>query len=306
MSFEATQRAWAIRGLTAPQRLVLLRLAEHAGPDSCAWPSIRLLIEYTELSERTVRDALRALEAAGHIKTEHRQNERGNPISNRYRLLMPLIINGAPDAPPVNGAPAMGQELPGYGAAFAQDGAPHAPSYIESSIEPIKEPIKFEPFAVRPVGILSVSWKKLSSACAILRTPRASLTPCGLPPAEERALASSFAEAQTMGYQPSDVEALADWVNAGKISMRASPRMWLCQNLCTALADAEAWRKSGREGPGKGRAPPRQDQLTTSKTQVTREIRGVEGLRAIGINVPEGAIEHGPASESDGGNDKPF
>lgn len=105
MSFDATQRAWAVRGLTAPQRLVLLRLAEHAGPDSCAWPSIRLLIEYTELSERTVRDALRGLESAGHIKTEHRQNERGNPISNRYRLLIPLICNGAPAAPPVNGAP---------------------------------------------------------------------------------------------------------------------------------------------------------------------------------------------------------
>jgi hypothetical protein len=54
------------------------------------------------------------------------------------------------------------------------------------------------------------------------------------------------------------------------------------------------------------RAPPRQDQLTTSKTATTREIRGVDGLRQIGINVPPGAIEHEPASESDRGNDKPF
>jgi phosphoribosylamine--glycine ligase len=44
----------------------------------------------------------------------------------------------------------------------------------------------------------------------------------------------------------------------------------------------------------------------TSKTATTREIRGVDGLRQIGINVPPGTIEHEPASESDRGNDKPF
>lgn len=142
MSFEATQWGWAVRGLSAAQRLVLLRLADHADTAGLSWPSIKVLIHHTELSERTVRDALRSLEDAGHIKTEHRTNERGLPISNRYRLAIPLSSYGAKSAPPVTGAVGArnteGANAAQDGADFSQDGADFAPP-LESLIESSKE-----------------------------------------------------------------------------------------------------------------------------------------------------------------------
>jgi hypothetical protein len=47
-------------------------------------------------------------EAAGQHQNRASQNERVNLISNRYRLLIPLIINAGPDAPTRKRCPAMG------------------------------------------------------------------------------------------------------------------------------------------------------------------------------------------------------
>jgi DNA-binding transcriptional regulator YhcF (GntR family) len=48
---------------------VLIGLANHADPDGKdAFPSVRRLTRYTELSERTVRTALDRLEADGIIR----------------------------------------------------------------------------------------------------------------------------------------------------------------------------------------------------------------------------------------------
>ena len=48
---------------------MLIGLANHAGPDGReAFPSVRKLVRYTELSERTVRTALDQLRAAGIIR----------------------------------------------------------------------------------------------------------------------------------------------------------------------------------------------------------------------------------------------
>jgi hypothetical protein len=49
-------------------KAVLVGLANHAGPDGTeAFPSVRTLVRYTDLSERTVRTALDRLEAGGII-----------------------------------------------------------------------------------------------------------------------------------------------------------------------------------------------------------------------------------------------
>ena len=48
---------------------MLIGLANHAGPDGKdAFPSVRTLVRYTDLSERTVRTALDRLEAEGTIR----------------------------------------------------------------------------------------------------------------------------------------------------------------------------------------------------------------------------------------------
>lgn len=49
---------------------VLVALANHAGPDgTAAFPSVDTLMHYTRLSERTVRDSLRRLEASAVIRS---------------------------------------------------------------------------------------------------------------------------------------------------------------------------------------------------------------------------------------------
>lgn len=141
-----------------------------------------------------------------------------------------------------------------------------------------------------------------------IQPPREFPSPTGLHPQEEAAIGRGWQDAAKMGYALADLTALSEYVNAGGIERRSAPRQWLCQNLCTTLLDAEQWRKSGR--PLLRDAPRakavRSDQLTSSKTQVVREIKGIEGLRQIGINVFPGAVDHVAESESDRGNDKPF
>ncbi|MHB1433587.1 MAG: helix-turn-helix domain-containing protein, partial [Streptosporangiaceae bacterium] len=53
---------------SSPCKFVLVGLANHAGPDgTAAFPSVRTLMRYTGLAERTVRACLSRLEAAGVI-----------------------------------------------------------------------------------------------------------------------------------------------------------------------------------------------------------------------------------------------
>ncbi len=77
MSVEAI--SWALNLAPVPRdkggkrnsacKAVLIGLANHAGPDgTAAFPSVRTLVRYTDLSERTVRTALDRLEAEGIIR----------------------------------------------------------------------------------------------------------------------------------------------------------------------------------------------------------------------------------------------
>src|SRR5688500_17259175 len=59
------------RAETAPQQHVLMTLAGYADDKTGAcWPSIATLARDTKLSTSTVRAALRALEALGHVVRE--------------------------------------------------------------------------------------------------------------------------------------------------------------------------------------------------------------------------------------------
>lgn len=241
MSLEATKAAWAARGLTAAERLVLLDLADRASKAGIAYPSIDEIVERTGLGKTAVYGALRVLKAGGYINPDWFPCRRDVPVfvSETTKQSTEFPESGIRNPDSEQDFPPGGKNIP-RGGIYNRYESP-----IESPIESSNGSSGSKSALVRPVGTLADSWKRLSSAATCLKPPRESLTPCGLPPAEERALAASFAEAQTMGYQPSDVEALADWINAGHIAMRSSPRQWICQNLCTALADAEAWRKAG-------------------------------------------------------------
>ncbi len=77
MSVEAI--SWALNLAPMPRdrsgkrnpacKAVLVGLANHAAPDGKeAFPAVRTLVRYTDLSERTVRTALDRLEAEGIIR----------------------------------------------------------------------------------------------------------------------------------------------------------------------------------------------------------------------------------------------
>ena len=67
-------RDWAYsQALAAPAKFVLVALAEHvSGEGRACWPSVSRLARMTGYAERTVRRALRALEAAGLVRIKRR------------------------------------------------------------------------------------------------------------------------------------------------------------------------------------------------------------------------------------------
>lgn len=77
--------AWTIRGLTPPERLVLLALVTHAnwrtGED--ARPGVETLAELCGVNRRTIQRALRTLEERRLIA---RQAEAGHYLAVTYRL----------------------------------------------------------------------------------------------------------------------------------------------------------------------------------------------------------------------------
>jgi hypothetical protein len=115
MSWRAT--SWAAEQVTGSPitKLVLLKLADNANDEGVCWPSVPLIAEHTELSERTVQDHLRRLEGLGKIVIERRM-AGGVNLPNVYHLAMPAATRrkgvvqdlhhggGAAAAPPVQPA----------------------------------------------------------------------------------------------------------------------------------------------------------------------------------------------------------
>jgi DNA-binding transcriptional ArsR family regulator len=83
MSAQMMAAAWQV---TAPpvEKLLLLKLADGANDDGLAAPvSVRMLAQWTGVSDRTIQRALRALEQRGWVSLEARGN---GPFAYRVRL----------------------------------------------------------------------------------------------------------------------------------------------------------------------------------------------------------------------------
>lgn len=97
MSVEATSWAWAWPGLTSTQRLVLVRIADHAAPDgSNAWPSLERLVGDTCLSRRSVQRSIADLEAMGALEVDYKAGPHG---VNRYRVHRPDVATVTTSSP---------------------------------------------------------------------------------------------------------------------------------------------------------------------------------------------------------------
>lgn len=69
MSFEAMKWAKGISELSSSQKFILIALADfYNDAKKCAWPSVKRLMDYTNLSRRTVQRSLAELESRGLIK----------------------------------------------------------------------------------------------------------------------------------------------------------------------------------------------------------------------------------------------
>ena len=78
-------------------KLLLLILANYAGHDNSCWPSVNRLARECVFSESTAHRRLKQLEQLGFIKIIPRKDEKGDPTSNVYRLVIPP---GVPQTPP--------------------------------------------------------------------------------------------------------------------------------------------------------------------------------------------------------------
>ena len=88
MSNQALGLAWRAIIESPAQKNVLVVLADHANQDFEAYPSIQTMVDYTAFSERTVRTALRDLEASGWVEREERIDRKtGRMKTALYRLI---------------------------------------------------------------------------------------------------------------------------------------------------------------------------------------------------------------------------
>ena len=102
MSLDATTWAWKMRqkqkpgGSTKPlKRLVLLSLADRAGEDHCAYPSIARLVEDTEMDRKTVLKIIDELIQDGLIEDTGERKGRTKQVKV-YRL---VGVNGRETVP---------------------------------------------------------------------------------------------------------------------------------------------------------------------------------------------------------------
>lgn len=138
MSVRIMAMVWEMRGLSAPERVVLLALADFSDDKGKCWPSMGSIATMCEMTERGVRKVIRRLEDAGFVTVEHSKGRR----SNVYR-----IASTRNDVPGTRGR--VRPEDPEHGAGFnpepactnpepacTQPGTAVPPNHQEPSKEP--------------------------------------------------------------------------------------------------------------------------------------------------------------------------
>ena len=114
---------WAMEQRTGSPaaKLVLVKLADNANENGYCWPSVPLIVEHTELAERTVRGHLRKLQADGLILIEPRMSAKGQ-ISNAYQLNIPRATSRQVSCPPATVAGRGARQMQGAPATVAGNG----------------------------------------------------------------------------------------------------------------------------------------------------------------------------------------
>lgn len=86
MSVQALTCAFAVRGVSASEKLLLLALANYADPNMRCFPSHRTLSDDTGLSERTILSILKSLEAQKLVSRQERRRPDGSRSTDLITL----------------------------------------------------------------------------------------------------------------------------------------------------------------------------------------------------------------------------
>ncbi len=146
MSVGAIDWAFKVQGVFAPHKLVLLALANFANNVNQSWASQSTLAKMTGLTTKTIRKALKDLEADGFISREERRREDGSRATDLITLNIAQLGTHQPENPSGGGEPpsgGVGNDVPGGG----ERGSPL--TTFEPSPEPSEEP---NPPVVPPRG----------------------------------------------------------------------------------------------------------------------------------------------------------
>ena len=143
------------------QKAVLMALADFANESGECWPSVRAVCEWTCLSERAVRNAIRDLESAGHIVCDGSRRR----TSNKYTL----TPNPAPRAeltrqemPPAGDA---GLDNPAGDAELTRHHVPSTRQEMPSTRQQVP------PNRKEPSGTVSRTAKKKSAPASAVARP---------------------------------------------------------------------------------------------------------------------------------------
>jgi hypothetical protein len=96
MSVQALTCAFAVRGLSPSEKLVLLALANYANEHMQCWPSQERLSADTELSERSIWGALKALESRSLLSRVARRRSDGTRSTDIMTLHFVGMITSEP------------------------------------------------------------------------------------------------------------------------------------------------------------------------------------------------------------------
>jgi hypothetical protein len=91
---------WALRlvkNVTPTQKLILICLANHAGPEGTCWPSQTVVSDYSGLSREAVNRNMKELESLGLIAAERKKDPDGRETAKTYRLKMADSLGVTPD-----------------------------------------------------------------------------------------------------------------------------------------------------------------------------------------------------------------
>ncbi len=128
MSIEASAWAWKIK-LSAAQKLVLLALADHSDNKGICWPGKRGLGAKTGLCLKTIKSAIKDLEAAGYLVVNREHNDAKQHQTNRYHLMLDTLPPGVGATLP----PGVGATLP-WGKSYPTPGVRVTPPSNRHSI----------------------------------------------------------------------------------------------------------------------------------------------------------------------------